>query len=140
MKQMLFEGFTDEQRIQMLEDNCDAIVNEKYTKRFTGTERNERRKRNAEIDLELAIIAEDEKAMKEQIKERKKPLLEEKAKLLEEIKMNGKYVEGRVFKFIDREAKEVGYYDEDAFLVEQRKMTNADKQISLHLPATGTDD
>lgn len=137
---MLFEGFTDEQRIQMLEDNCDAIVNEKYTKRFTGTERNERRKRNAEIDLELAIIAEDEKAMKEQIKERKKPLLEEKAKLLEEIKMNGKYVEGRVFKFIDREAKEVGYYDEDALLVEQRKMTNADKQLSLHLPATGTDD
>lgn len=113
MKQVLFEGYTDEQREQMLEDNCDAIVNEKYTKRFTGTERNERRKRNAEIDLELAIIAEEEKEMKAQIKARKEPLLEEKSKLLEEIKMNGKYVEGRVFKFVDREAKEVGFYDSD---------------------------
>lgn len=140
MKQVLFEGYTDEQREQMLEDNCDAIVNEKYTKRFTGTERNERRKRNAEIDLELAIIAEEEKEMKAQIKARKEPLLEEKSKLLEEIKMNGKYVEGRVFKFVDREAKEVGFYDTDGYLVEQRRMTNADKQINLHIPATGTND
>lgn len=30
MKQVLFEGYTDEQRKQMLEDNCDAILNEKY--------------------------------------------------------------------------------------------------------------
>lgn len=139
MKQVLFEGYTDEQREQMLEDNCDAIVNEKYTKRFTGTERNERRKRNAEIDLELAIIAEEEKEMKAQIKARKEPLLEEKKKLLEEIKMNGRYVEGRVYKFVDREAKEVGLYDEDCMLIEQRRMTNADKQITIHMSATGTE-
>lgn len=139
MKQQLFEGFADEQRIQMLEDNCDAIVTEKFTKRFSGTEKNERRKRNAEIDLELAIISEDEKVMKEQIKQRRQPLMEEKQKLLEEIRANGRFVEGKVYKFIDREAKEVGFYDEDGFLVEQRKMMNSDKQITMHL-ATGTDD
>ena len=94
MKQILFENFTDEQRIQMLEDNCDAVVTE------------------------------DEKEFKRQIKERKQPLLDEKQRLLDEIKMNGLYVEGRVFKFIDREAKEVGLYDEDGYLVEQRRMTS----------------
>lgn len=139
MKQILFENYTDEQRIQMLEDNCDAVVTERYTKRFSGTERNERRKRNAEIDLELAVITEDEKEFKRQIKERKQPLLDEKQRLLDEIKMNGRYVEGRVFKFIDREAKEVGLYDEDGYLVEQRRMTPADRQTTLRL-AGGSDE
>lgn len=137
MKQQLFEGFTDEQRIQMLEDNCDAIVTEKFTKRFSGAEKNERRKRNSEIDIELGLISEDEKEMKAQIKARKEPLLEEKARILSELKANGRFVEGKVYKFVDRDNKEVGYYDEDGTLVEQRAMTSSDKQITMHL-ATGT--
>lgn len=135
MQHQLFagKGYTDEQITQMLEDNCDTIVRDKFLKKFSQGEANQRRKRNAEIDMELGVIKEDEAEMKLQIKNRREPLLKEKAKILEEIKMNGRYVEGRLFKFVDRDTKMVGFYDEDAYLVSSRKMTNEDKQTTLRL-------
>ena len=135
MQHQLFagKGYTDEQITQMLEDNCDTIVRDKFLKKFSQGEANQRRKRNAEIDMELGVIKEDEAEMKLQIKNRREPLLQEKAKILEEIKMNGRYVEGRLFKFVDRDTKMVGFYDEDAYLVSSRKMTNEDKQTTLRL-------
>ena len=140
MDQVLFQGFTDDQREAMLEANADEITKGRYTKRFSGHEKNERRKRNAEIDIELAKINEEYDEVKKEFKERKEPLLDEKKTILEEIKAGGKFVEGKLYKIVDREKKEVGYYDEDGFLVEQRRMTSEDRQASLHIPLTGTDD
>lgn len=138
MKELLFEGYTDDRRQQLLEDNCDAIENGSFTKRLTADERNARRKRNAEIDIELAKIDDELKEFKEDIKKRRQPLAAEKEQLLSEIKTNGRFISGKVYKFVDREAKEVGYYGEDGFLIEERRMTNADKQVTMHL-STGTD-
>ena len=71
-----------------------------------------------------------------------KPLVDEKNKLLGEIKADGEYVQGKLYKFVDREEGMVGYYNGDGDLVESRKITSADRQATLNLRSaeTGTDD
>lgn len=142
MDKELFKGYDPETRRRLLEDNCNSIELKNYTKRFNDAEREFRRKRNTEIDLELQVIKEDEDIFKEQTKARRKPLVDEKNKLLGEIKADGEYVQGKLYKFIDREEGMVGYYNGDGDLVESRKITSADRQATLNLRSaeTGTDD
>lgn len=142
MDKELFKGYDPETRRRLLEDNCNSIELKNYTKRFNDAEREFRRKRNTEIDLELQVIKEDEDIFKEQTKARRKPLVDEKNKLLGEIKADGEYVQGKLYKFIDREEGMVGYYNGDGDLVESRKITSADRQATLNLRTaeTGTDD
>lgn len=142
MDKELFKGYDPETRRRLLEDNCNSIELKNYTKRFNDAEREFRRKRNTEIDLELQVIKEDEDIFKEQTKARRKPLVDEKNKLLGEIKADGEYVQGKLYKFVDREEGMVGYYNGDGDLVESRKITSADRQATLNLRVaeTGTDD
>lgn len=142
MDKELFKGYDPETRRRLLEDNCNSIELKNYTKRFNDAEREFRRKRNTEIDLELQVIKEDEDIFKEQTKARRKPLVDEKNKLLGEIKADGEYVQGKLYKFVDREEGMVGYYNGDGDLVESRKITSADRQATLNLRTaeTGTDD
>ena len=140
MQHQLFENYTPEERLQMLSDNADSVQKDTFLKRFTATERNQCRKRNADIDMLLNDIKAEEEDFRREIKERKDPLLGEKKKLLESIKMDGRYVEGRLFKFVDEEAKMVGFYDEDGMLVSSRRINDEDRQRTLRLRTTGTED
>lgn len=132
MKQRLFEDYPEEQRIQMLEDNASQVTKGKYTRRLTPAEKNIKRKRVCELDIELNDIEEELKAVREDFKERKTPLINEKSELLSDIKNGGVYVEGNLYKIVDRESKEVGYYNDEGELVEQRKMTKEDLQLSIN--------
>lgn len=140
MESILFAKYDSQSKIELLEANCDMVEKKSYHKQFNETEREMLQQRNAEIDLELRVISDDEKVMKEDIKNRRKPLLDEKASLLQELKEDGKRVEGRLYKFINREEGMVGFYDADGRLVEQRRIRPEDKQVTLHLGNTGTDD
>lgn len=131
MQQQIFQNYDEDMRRQMLEDNASKVTMGHYTRKFSHGEKQQRQKRNAEIDIQLAEIREELAAFKLQIKNRMDPLQEEKNKLLDEIKSNGQYVEGKLYKIVDRDAKEVGLYDEDGNLVEQRRMTKEDNEISF---------
>ncbi len=140
MKETLFAEYAPEERKQMLEDNADEVLEKNYTRKFNSAEKNIRRARNSEIDLELAEIDEELKAFKEKVKNKREPLVTEKKKILDEIKADGEYIKGTVYKMIDREKKEVNFYDEEGVLVESRRLTNADKQVTMKFSrATGTD-
>ena len=138
MKTVLFEEYDEEQRRQALEDNCDSITTQSFLKRSTQAEIQMLRKRNSEIDIQLGIITLDEKLMREKIKNRRTPLLKEKDEIITQLKAGGRYVEGKVYKFIDREANQVLFYDDNGNLVEQRRMTAEDRQCCIKFK-TGTE-
>lgn len=140
MESILFAKYDSQSKIELLEANCDMVERKSYHKQFNETEREMLQQRNVEIDLQLRVISDDEKVMKEDIKNRRKPLLDEKASLLQELKEDGKRVEGKLYKFVNRDEGMVGYYDGDGRLVEQRRIRPEDKQVTLHLGSTGTDD
>lgn len=132
MKNQIFAEYSKEEKIQFLEEGNDGISRERYKRKFQGNERNQMRRRNAELDLLLAECDEELAERKAEIKQRRDPLAAEKKKILEDLKQGGVYVEGRIFKIVDRENKEVGFYDEDGMLVEQRAMTPAERQTYIH--------
>lgn len=141
MQQTLFQNYPPEERRQLLEDNADEILEMNFTRKFSGTEKNIRRARNSEIDLELEELDEKLKKYKDEIKLKRDPLVEEKKRILAEIKADGEFIKGKVHKMIDRDNREVGFYDEEGNLVEQRKMTKEDRQVSMKFASrTGTDD
>lgn len=132
MKQQLYAELNAEERILALEGNNDGITKEKYKRKFSGTERNQRRSRYIDIDKEIADLNAELDEVKQSIKERKDPLVKEKNKIFEELMQGGVTVEGRLFKVVDEEAKEVGFYDEDGQLVSQRGMDLEERQKYLH--------
>lgn len=140
MEKALFQEYPVEQRKQMLEDNADEIVEKSYTRKFNSTERNIRRARNSEIDLELDEIDEELKAFKESIKNKREPLVTEKKRILDEIKSDGEFIKGKVYKMVDAEKREVHFYDEEGNCIESRRMTNEDLQIMMKFAKTGTND
>lgn len=132
MKNEIFAEYSKEEKIQFLEEGNDGISRERYKRKFQGNERAKLRQRNAEIDLLLGEIDEELAERKAEIKQRRDPLAAEKKKILEDLKQGGVFVEGRLFKIVDRENHEVGFYDEDGMLVEQRGMTPAERQMYIH--------
>ena len=140
MEKALFQEYPLEERKQMLEDNADEIVEKSYTRKFNSTERNIRRTRNSEIDLELEEIDKELKAFKESIKNKREPLVTEKKRILDEIKSDGEFVKGKVYKMVDTEKREVHFYDEEGNCIESRRMTNEDRQIMMKFAKTGTND
>lgn len=132
MKQQIYAELNAEERIIALEGNNDGISKEKYKRKFSGSERNQRRSRYIDIDKEIADLNAELDEMKQRIKERKDPLVKEKNKIFEELMQGGVTVEGRLFKVVDEDAKEVGFYDEDGQLVSQRGMDIEERQKYLH--------
>lgn len=124
----------------MLEDNAEETYKGKYHRQFTTEERNQRKTRNSDIDIDLEVIDEEFNQIKQEFKAKRQPLVDEKKRILAEIKANGEYVEGRLHKIIDWDAKEVGIYDDEGNLTEQRRLTAADKQTKLRFENTGTND
>lgn len=132
MKQQIYAELNAEERILALEGNNDGITKDKYKRKFSGTERNQRRSRYIDIDKEIAELNAELDEVKQSIKERKDPLVKEKNKIFEELMQGGVTVEGRLFKVVDEDAKEVGFYDESGQLVSQRGMDMEERQKYMH--------
>ena len=76
-----------------------------------------------------------------------KPLEERIVKLRDELKAGGDWIKGECYKFVDEEEKMVGFYSPEGYLLEQRTMTQEERQRNVFrairgnaMDKTGTDD
>lgn len=106
-------------RVAFLMDNCDAVEEKGYMKPFTPEEL-------ARMKESLSETA----AMKD-FKARLEPLTTERKKTLDGLKKKAEFVTERCFKFIDQEAREVGYYNENGDLIESRPAYSEELQTTL---------
>jgi hypothetical protein len=128
-------------RVAFLLDNCDKAEDKGYMKRFTPEQLNQMKEQLSETAIEINDIEVEKKEVMDGFKDRLKPLVEEKGRLLTGLKNKSEYVNERCFKFIDLENREVGYYNEDGDLIESRPVYADELQGNLFkLPATGTND
>lgn len=139
MEKQLFQGMTPKERRRTLEDNASKVYTGRYMRHFDEGQRAQRLNRNSDIDIELNAIDDELKAIKEEFKQKRQPLVDEKLRLLDEIRSNGEYVSGTLYDIVDEEAREVGTYDEDGNQVSQRRMTREDAQRTISFPSTGTE-
>lgn len=109
-----------EQREQFLRDNCDKVEEVSYSKAFSPEELAKQREDLTDASIKLSDIEEEKKAALDGFKERMKPLLQQKAVAIQNLKEKSMLVTEDCFKFLDEETKMVGFYNKMGDLVSSR--------------------
>lgn len=126
-----------------LSANCEKIEEVRYMKRFTPEQITEMKDNLSETSIQINDIEEEKKIVVERFKDQLKPLIDDKKKLLTNIKQKAEFVTESCFKFIDYENKRAGWYNSEGELIEERPAYPDELQYSLplnpaNLKKTGT--
>lgn len=129
-------------RERYLKDNCDKVEIKGYMKPYSPEELQGHKERLANVSIEISDIEAEKRMSDAHYKGLLKPLVEQCAQMVSNIKAKAEYVKENCCKFIDQEAKETGYYNADGDLVECRPATADELQPTIFSIArnTGTDD
>lgn len=141
MKDIMLADTPIEQRAQILKDSCDKIEERSYLSKFDQEETNLLRAELATVSIQLGTIQEELDGIKSDYKGKLKPLQERIDKILYSLKNGGEYVKGECYKFIDQEEERVGWYTPDGYLLEERPITQEERQrtVQMEIRRTGTD-
>lgn len=131
-----------EARKQFLEDNADAVEKKEYMRHFTPGELLKKKEGLSETCIQINDIEEELKAIKKEYAKKLQPLVELKIKVLGELKKKAELVKEDCYKFIDSEAREVGYYNKNGDLIESRPAYTEELQTTMFqvLRKTGTEE
>jgi len=140
MLKTIGKEYTDEmQRIAFLKDNCDAVENKGYMKRFGVEQMQEKKEQLSELSIEINDIEIEMKATIRDFKESLKVPKEQKKTLLSELKQKAEYKSEVCYKFIDNEDKMVGYYNSEGDLIDARPISPEEMQGTIfQINRTGT--
>lgn len=143
MKRELGKDFQQgEERRQFLADNADAVEKKEYMRHFTPEELLKKKEGLSETCISINDIEEELKEIKKEYSEKLKPLVERKKRVLGELKKKAELVEEDCYKFIDAEAREVGFYNANGDLIESRPAYSEELQTTMFqvIRKTGTED
>ena len=129
------------QREAMLKDNCDAIVETSYMKRFTPEEILEKKERLSSVDIDLNDVEEEKRDAIADFKAQMKPLKEERKELLKNIKQKSELITEKCYKMVDQNTRMVGIYNRAGDLVDERPALADELQGTIFQisRATGTE-
>ncbi len=120
-----------EQREEILRNSCDQILERSYTRKFDQDEINERRSELANVIIQIADLEQELAEVRADYKGKIKPLQERVSKLRDELKVGGDWIKGDCFKFVDEDEGKVGIYSPEGYLLEQRPMTQDERQRNV---------
>lgn len=136
MEKTMFENYTHEERIEMLQANADGVENRVYYEELPDEDLAERRSRFIQLSFGIARLEDEKKEMIAEFKVKMEPLKIEVKELLSELKTGHAEKEGRIFKMVNRDEGMVGYYTEAGNLVESRPGTKEEiSQLSIIVKA-----
>lgn len=115
----------------LLDDNCDKKEDLGYTKVFTEQELIAFKDDLAEIDIDIDEVEIEKKEAVKDYNENLKDKKTERTRLLKNIRQKSEFVKEECFKFIDHDAREVGYYNKHGQLVYQRPIRPDEMQKSI---------
>lgn len=117
-------------------------------KPYTPEELQGHKENLANVSIEIAEIEAEMKQVTAEYKGRLKPLKEQRASMVSNIKAKAEYVTEKCYRFTDQEAKMTGFYNSDGLLIESRPATADELQPTIFTPLragkipplTGTND
>jgi hypothetical protein len=111
-------------------------------KQYTPEELQGHKEKLANVSIEIAEIEAEKKIVDADFKGRLKPLKEQRALMVSNIKSKAEYVNEICYRFTDQESKMTGYYNKEGNLVECRPATADELQSTIFqvVRKTGTDD
>ena len=140
MKRELAKEIQDKNaRIVFLTDNCDKAEKKSYMRPFTADELLSMKEELSENAIRIDDIETEKKDAIAEFRERLKLPLLRKSELLTGIKSKSELVTEECYKFIDLESREVGYYNQNGDLIEQRPAYGDELQSNIfQMQRTGT--
>ena len=118
-------------REAFLKDNCDKVEEKGYMKPYTPEELQQRKEELVQVSIEIVEIESRQKAAAADFKKQLKPLKEVFASIVGDIKNEAEYVLEPCFKYVDLDAREVGYYNKYGDLIESRHAEPGELQQTL---------
>lgn len=131
MKDIMLADSPVEEREEILRNSCDQILERSYTRKFDQEEINERRSELANVIIQIADLEQELAEVRADYKGKIKPLQERVSKLRDELKVGGDWIKGDCFKFVDEDEGKVGIYSPEGYLLEQRPMTQDERQRNV---------
>lgn len=136
MDKVIGQEYDADYRKTFLKDNCDKIEPVGYMKEFSAEEIGTMKDQLAEVSIEIDDIETAKKEAMAEFKDQIKPLAEEKATLLQNIKQRAIFTNEDCFKFTDYDGKQVGYYNSEGVLISSRPMKPDEYQMTFRLGKT----
>lgn len=129
-------------RVAFLMANCNTVEEKGYMKQYTPEELARLKETLSDTSIIINDIEEEKKDVVAGFKERLDPLVKERKTIIEGLKKKAEYVTEMCYKFIDQEAREVGFYNENGDLIESRPAYGDEMQGTLFQinRKTGTND
>ena len=131
MDDILFQEIPEAKREDMLDANCDEKIETSYLRRFSQEELDQARKDSADRGIHIAQLEDELKETRAAYEEKLKPQRKLQKETLECIKSRGEQVRGFLYKMVDVEKREVGFYDSTGHLVERRKALPSEMQRNI---------
>ncbi len=131
MEEILFKEIPEDRREEMLDANCDEKIETSYLRHFTQEELDQARKDFADRGIHISQLEDELKEMKLSYEEKLKPLRKQQKETLECIKARGEHTRGFLYKMVDVESREVGFFDSKGYLIERRKALPGEMQRNI---------
>ena len=144
MEKVLGQDYAPRERKQFLRDNADAVEQLGYQKPLTEDQLVELKEELTDTSIKIADIEAAKREATIAYNEELKPFKKRYAEVVDSLKSRTEFKEEDCYKFIDHEAGDVGYYNEEGVLVYQRGILPNERQKTVFemLPGrqkTGTD-
>lgn len=140
MDKVLGQEYNGKDRVSFLRDNCDAVEDLGYTKSLPNEEIEALKDRLVENNIQLRDVRADKKAANKEFNDQIKQLEESNDEVTGKLKAKSEFVTEPCFKFVDEDAREVGYYNNEGLLVYSRpaRPEELNKNI-FRMSRTGTE-
>ena len=143
MDKVLFTEYSEEQRLQMLKDNCDKLLEDYgYDKPLSKDQLKAVKDRISSVAVELHDVQEEKKEADKEFNDRIKDLKGSMAEQVKQLKTRTTYTCELCFEFLFREEAKVGVYNKDGHLISERTATIKEMREPENMfrsqPKTGT--
>lgn len=128
-KEKLFENVSGIELINLLEGNCDGIVNETYPVQLTPEEEDTLKDRVVDLSVQRKIIEDRKAVVMKEFKEELKPINEELSENLVTLKRGSNIRTGKLYKFIEDHM--VLHYDQNGNFIYSRPLREEEKQLVI---------
>ena len=124
MDKKLFQEYSEEQRLQMLKDNCNKVLEDYgYDKALSKDQLKALKDKLSSASVSLHDVKEEKKEADKGFNEQIKDLRGTIAESVKQLKTRTTYTCELCFEFLFREERKVGVYNKDGILIDERPTT-----------------
>lgn len=143
MEKSLFQDYSPEQRLEMLQNNCDKVIEDYgYEKPLSKDQLKAIKDKLSSASVSLHDVQEEKKEADKEFNEQIKNFKGTIAESVKQLKTRTTYTCEQCFELIDYDEKKVGIYNREGILVEERpaKLNELREPRNMFAQKTGTND